>query len=119
MLYAAERKHSSYPSVGSCDGGGNWFDYCGSNNVWVDRNVAAARLFNAGEEYGGAMNGPGYVCAGFDTTIAYPSPDLGTSVSGTYDVWRGGSFGSSKASPFYNQFKKYVLDWGNGSYSCF
>jgi hypothetical protein len=118
MLFAAERKHASYPNAATCDGGGKWFDYCGNNDVWVDRNVVTNRLVNVGEEYGGSLSGAGYVCAGFDTTIAMPSSALDSPVSGTYDVWRGGSFGSDKAKPFYNQFKRRVLDWGNDAYTC-
>ncbi len=113
-VWVAESKNGSYPSFGTCDEGGYWFDNC-ENGRWLDRNALIPKLVNVGESYGGTFQNPGYVCAGFDTTIAKPMYAFSPSTS-TLQAWGTERFDSSTS--LYNLFHRFELEWGPARWHC-
>ena len=113
-VYVAESKNGSYPSFDSCDEGGYWFDNC-ENGRWLERTSLTSRLVNVGESHGGTAQNPGYVCAGFDTTIAKPT-SAWSSPTATLNVWGTERFDTSTS--FYNLFRRFELDWGDARWHC-
>lgn len=113
-VWVAESKNGSYPSFGSCDEGGYYFDNC-ENGRWLDRSVLTPRLVNAGESVGGTYQHPGYTCAGFDTRIAKPT-SMWSSPTTTLDMWTTEQFDTSTS--FYNLFHRFELEWGDARWHC-
>ena len=86
-IYASEKKHAMYHTIGECDNGAYWFDHCDNNYNLRNYKVPDA-LQNIGS----------YTYrANFDRTIQNPS------WCGSYDVWSTQPFGDSPTG-YRNKF---------------
>lgn len=121
-VYVSNGKNGSYATPAACDEGAYYQDNC-DGQVWIDRASVLNKLTNVGETFGGAVGTNsagqpayhGYVCQGFDTTIALPQYQWSTPTN-TIDVWGTTNFDTSTS--MYDLFRPYFLDWGRTHYSC-
>jgi len=114
-VYESDGKHAAYPSLDACN---DVWDQCLYMENW--RPAVLSKLFNAGDADGASPSATGYVCPGYDRTIATPASSASSAPldSPPYDVWSGQPFGSTKADPFSHALRAGSRNWGAGTYAC-